>query len=341
MVMSQSKSIEKFTDRLKNWKKSGSGKTQNKDIIWFPKPRTELTDMRSMLKVAYITQQENLKSQKINFFKENQLAKTLASMGSITRPGVGILNTVAEYEDEVTANQPDVSSFRMLNRIFRFMGFVTRNSDIPNSYIVTDLGKQFVKFNGPYPSKIGSLDENDFVVKQLVNANMFSVHDEPKMWDTRFRNRLVVNLLRCTKVSGYITNHEAVVTAFALKDERDNNQIKQMLNRLRRLRSGVIDMTQAYQECSVDPFNKSSTNNAYDSPKVLTSLCRQTGLFENQTVSIIESSFGDLSNVYDPMFSVSSKLSKPRVVNVLSDYGKQILLEETTKRLIGFEELIR
>lgn len=338
--MSLSSAHKVLADRLSSWSTTSAGKTKNKDIIWFPKPRTELTDMRRMLKIAYNTQQENVKSGEGEFFKENQLAKTLASMGSITRPGVGVSTTITEYENELTANQPDVSSFRMLNRIFRLLGFVARNLTGSNRYVVTDLGKQFVKFEGPFPSKIGTLSENDFVVERLINASVFSVHDKPNFWDTRFRNRIVINLLRCTALNGYITNHEAVVTAFALKDERDIDQINQMLDRLRRLHSGQLDMVGAYQECKLDPHNSSVTSNAYDSPKVLTSICRQTGLFESATMGLKDSSFGDLSDTYNTMFAANSQLSKPRVVNILSDYGRNVLANELPKRVIGFENLI-
>ena len=325
--------------RLTNWNCNKLGKTQNKDIIWFPKPRTEITDMRRMLNIANITQQENASTNNGDFFEENQLAKTLASMGSITRPGVGIDNTVSEYKDEQTANQPDVSSFRMLNRIFRFLGFVARDLTGSNRYVVTNLGKQFIKFEGPFPSKIGTLNEKDFFVEQLMNASVFNIHDHLHFWDTRFRNRIVVNLLRCTNEFGYITNHEAVVTAFALKDERDDQQVIQMLERLRRLHSGELDMVAAYRECNLDPYNKSVTNNAYDSPKVLTSICRQVGLFEDSTIKLKESTFGNLINKYNTMFT-NSTISKPRVINVLSDFGRHILENELTKKVIAIDNLI-
>lgn len=337
--MSVSNPHQKLLERLNSWNQHGSGKTQNKDIIWFPKPRTEITDMRRMLKIAYVTQQKNVDVGEGEYFEENQLAKTLASMGSITRPGVGVANTISEYENEQTANQPDVSSFRMLNRIFRLLGLVVRDLSGSNRYAVTDLGIQFVKFEGTFPSKIDSLDENDFVAERLVNATVFSVHDEPRMWDTRFRNRIVVNLLRCTDKYGYITNHEAVVTAFALKDERDNNQVAKMLDRLQRLHSGKLDMVSAYQECNLDPYDKSATSNAYDSPKVLTSICRQTGLFESITVGTDDKRFGDIKKLYQTMFAVNSQLSMPRVVNVLSDYGRRVLKKELSKKVVGFDNL--
>lgn len=338
--MSECSLHQKLLDRINNWDVPASGKTQNKDIIWFPKPRTEITDMRKMLHIANIVQQENIDTDKGEFFEENQVAKILATMGSITRPGVGIENTISEYDSEQTANQPDVTSFRMLNRILRLLGFVARESSAANRYVVTDVGKQFVNFEGSFPAKIGTLNENDFVVERLVNASVFSVHDEPRMWDTRFRNRIVVNLLRCTEVNGYITNHEAVVTAFALKDERDDTQINQMIDRLHRLRSGRLDMIGGYQECNLDPHSTSATNNAYDGPKVLTSICRQTGLFESSTIGLKDAPFDNLGDVYKKMFDTDSELSKPRVVNILSDYGRNVLANELQKRVIGFDNLI-
>lgn len=326
-------------NRLKSWGSPNTGKTQNKEIIWFPKPRTDLNDMRKILKIAHKKQLENQAKGTGCFFVENDVAVDLANLGTITRPGVSSDSTVNEYEKEQTANKPHVSSFRMLNRIYRLLGFVTRELSGSNRYKLTDVGIQFTKFEGTFPSTVGTLSEKEFVVKRLVNANVFSVHDTPSMWDTRFRNRIVVNLLWCTSLNGYITNHEAVVTAFALKDERDHKQVKKIIQRLHDLRSSKIDMIDAYKQCSINPFDSSATNNAYDSPKVLTSLCRQTGLFESSTVPLKESPFGDLRTMYKKMFSRKSSIKKPSVVNILTDYGKEVLKIENKKRVVGFEEL--
>jgi len=328
-----------LVNRLRNWEKRSSGKTKNKDIIWFPKPRTDLGDMRKMLTIAYEKQIENEKSGNGIYFEENELSKELAKLGTITRPGTGVEETISEYENEQTANQPHVSSFRMLNRIFRLLGWTTRHVNSPNRYVVTDVGIQMTKFREVFPSKIGNLYENDLVVRSLLNANVFSVNDNLDMWDTRFRNRIVVNLLRCANVYGYITIQEAIVTAFALKDERDPLQVKQMIDRMKNLHEGKITMIDAYKECRIDPLDSSSANNAYDSPKVLTSLCRQTGLFEHESVPLNSLPYGDLRQIYDRMFKGKSAIKSPQVVNVITDYGRSVLVKERQKKVIGFEQL--
>lgn len=337
--MSLSNPHKVLADRLSSWNKNATGKTKNKDIIWFPKPRTDLMDMRKILKFAYKKQLKNKSNGTGDFFIENRVAVELADLGTITRPGVGSQNTVSEYKEESTPNQPHVSSFRMLNRIYRLLGFVTRDLSNSNGYKLTDVGIQFTKFDGIFPSTIGNLSEKDFVVERLMNVSVFSIHDNLNMWDTRFRNRIVVNLLRCASIFGYITNYEAVVTAFSLKDERNPEQIKKIIQRLHKLHEDKIDMVDAYKECSIDPFNSSATNNAYDSPKVLTSLCRQTGLFESKTLRLIDTPFGDLRPLYKKMFNRKSSIKKPSVVNILTNYGKEILIQERKKRLVGFEEL--
>jgi len=313
------------------------GKTRNVDIIWFPKPTAILTDMRNKLKVAYEQQLAKQKQKDEKYFVENEVAEELARRGAFTRPGADASALIEEYEEEPTPDKPHISSFRMTNRLFRFMGWTTRRVGYKNHYVVTDLGVQMTKFSGQFPGIIGNLSERDLVVRSLVNFGLFSVNDHPDQWDTRFKQRTVVNLLRVTAEYGYICNNELVVTAFALKDERDAKQVKEMMQRLRRLREGKITMIQAFEEVGVDPQSSSSVNNAYDGPKVLLSLCRQAGLLTKGSVEA--TLFGDLRPLYSRMHHGISKIKEPRVVNIISDYGREILKEELGRRLVWFDEL--
>ena len=61
-----------------------------------------------MLKIALQSQLTNQQNGEGEYFQENQVAKDLAGMGSITRPGVSTTKTVQEYANEQTANQPAV-----------------------------------------------------------------------------------------------------------------------------------------------------------------------------------------------------------------------------------------
>ena len=69
--MSLSNPHKVLADRLATWNKNSTGKTKNKDIIWFPKPRTDLTDMRKILKFAYKKQLKNKSNGTGDFFIEN------------------------------------------------------------------------------------------------------------------------------------------------------------------------------------------------------------------------------------------------------------------------------
>jgi hypothetical protein len=159
------------------------------------------------------------------------------------------------------------------------------------------------------------------------------------MWDTRFKQRLVVNLLRVISEYGYASNYELVVTAFALKDERNSNQVEAMMDRLRYLHDGSITMVDAFKQVKIDPYNESAVNNAYDSPKVLLSLCRQCGLLFPRTFSVEDTPFGDLRRIYARMHRDPSKIKSPRVVNVISDEGKAVLAQELKKQVVWFDEL--
>jgi hypothetical protein len=328
-----------LAEAFKRWGSLRGGKTRNIDIIWFPKPITNLTDMREKLKVAYEMQSEKEKKEGKAYFIENEVAEELAKRGAFTRPSTSAEELIEEYKEEATPDKPHISSFRMQNRLFRFLGWTTRRVGYSNEYVVTDLGIQMTKFAGPFPASIGPLSERELVVRSLLNFRVFSVNDHINQWDTRFKQRIVVNLLRITSVYGYISNNELVVTAFALKDERDPHQLKEMIKRLRRLHEGKITMVDAFKEVGIDPYNSSAVNNAYDGPKVLLSLCRQTGLLYEKTIPLKSSPFGDLRPLYEMMHKDKSAIKKPRVVNVITDFGKEVLRQEEEKTVIWFDEL--
>jgi hypothetical protein len=330
---------KELTDAFKRWDSLRGGKTRNVDIVWFPKPITNLTDMREKLKVAYEMQVVRKQKEGKAYFIENDVAEELAKRGAFTRPATAAEELIEEYEEETTPNKPHISSFRMQNRLFRFLGWTTPRVGYKNQYMITDLGIQMTKFAGPFPSTIGSLSERDLVVKALTNFGVFSVNDHINQWDTRFKQRIVVNLLRVTTTYGYISNNELVVTAFALKDERDLDQVEEMMHRLRRLHDGEITMTDAFEEVGVNPYNSSAVNNAYDGPKVLLSLCRQAQLLCEKTVPLESSPYGDLRPLYERMHHDRSAVKKPRVVNVITEFGRDVLDSELKKTVIWFDEL--
>ena len=330
---------KEIAEALGRWDSLRGGKTRNVDIIWFPKPITNLTDMRNKLKVAYEQQLIKSKEEGEAYFVENEVAEELARRGAFTRPGTGTKEVIEEYEEETTPDKPHISSFRMQNRLFRFLGWTTRRIGFTNQYVVTDLGVQMTKFSGPFPSSIGTLFERDLVIKSLVNLGLFSINDAVDQWDTRFKQRIVVNLLRVAAKYGYISNNELVVTAFALKDERDSGQVHEMMERLRKLHDGEITMIEAFKEVDVNPYNLSAVNNAYDGPKVLLSLCRQTGLLFNKSVYVGSTPYGNLKPLYSRMHKGTSAIKTPRVVNLITDHGREVLAEELTKQVVWFDEL--
>ena len=107
---------------LASWSRLRGGKTINKEIVWFPKPSTSLTDMRGKLQVALELQEVHRRDGGNEYFAEDEVASELARRGAITRPSVPVDRTIQEYEDEQVANQPHISSFRLQNRIFRLLG---------------------------------------------------------------------------------------------------------------------------------------------------------------------------------------------------------------------------
>lgn len=312
--------------------KRKGGRTVSREIIWFPKPSTDLKDMRDKLKVAMVHQQ------KLGFFLENDVANRLVNAGALTRRFLSPQDIVSQYQDETTANQPHISSFRMQNRIFRFLGWTERVVDQANAYRVTQLGEQISKFTGYFPGQIGSLNERDLVVESLMDFTFFSVNDELRYWDGRFRQRLFLNIIRMASIYGYITNNELVVTGFALKDDRNQEQIDEIIDRIHRLHNGSISMPGAYKEVGIDPYKKSAVKNAYDSPKVALSLCRQAGLLERKNITDDEIP-DTIYELYKRMHQPRTQLSTPRVVNCITRLGRETLEREITKTSVWFDEL--
>lgn len=308
------------------------GRTVSREIIWFPKPSTDLKDMRDKLKIAMIQQRA------LGFFRENDIAKKLVNAGALTRRALSPQDIIDQYQKETTANQPHISSFRMQNRIFRFLGWTERIVGQANVYRVTQLGEQISKFTGYFPGQMGHLNERDLVIESLMNFTFFSVNDELRYWDGRFRQRLFLNIIRMASIYGYITNNELVVTAFALKDDRNKEQIDEIVDRLHRLHDGEVTMPEAYKEVEVDPYNRSAVNNVYDSPKVALSLCRQAGILENKNIT--DAGLPDnLSEFYKQMHQPRTQLSTPRVVNCITPLGRKVLESERTKTCVWFDEL--
>ncbi len=331
--------LSTLTEALGKWDSLRGGKTRNTELVWIPKPITNLADMRRKLAVALKVQLGRSEELGAESFIENEVAEELVRSGAFTRPGTATDELMEEYEEETEANQPHLSSFRMQNRLFRFLGWTTRVPGKPNEYRVTHRGKQISQFTGNFPGKIGTLSERDLVLKSLVNWGVFSVNDNVDQWDTRFKQRIIVNVLRVAAEYGYITNNELVVTAFALKDERNPQEIDLMMDRLRRLHDGRLSIYDAFTEVGVDPDVNSAVTGAYDGPKVVTSLCRQVNLFEPETSQLKEAPFGDLRDLYAKMHQKKGKVSKPRVVNLITPLGEQILEQELEKATVWFDEL--
>src|SRR2546425_10793736 len=79
---------------IARWDKLRGGKTVNKEIVWFPKPSTSLTDMRGKLQVALEIQEAHRKTIGDEYFGEDEVAAELARRGAITRPSVPLDRTI-------------------------------------------------------------------------------------------------------------------------------------------------------------------------------------------------------------------------------------------------------
>lgn len=302
------------------------------EYTWIPKSKTYLREYREFLKICYDVQKRD------GFFNDRTVGEEMVNRRAIVDRDNTAETYIEKYGSKTIGNQSYVSNARMMIRICRWLGWMT-SGDGKAKFYLTPYGINLTVFEGEFPNKISELNEYDYVLKAFSKMKFYSANDSPQYRNPRFKQRIFLNMLRVLSNFDHCSHYELVVSAFVLKDERDQKEYELLLDRIYRLKKHKITIGQALAECNLDCKNKSSVTGVYDGPKVMLSFARQLGLVENIPVSKLETP--KIYKEYSLMYKNSGYI-KPhgvKFVSSLTDKGRQFVEKYSGKTVIWFDEL--
>lgn len=310
-----------------------SGYTGRKldEYVWIPKPKTDLREYRLNLKLCKDVQEQN------GFFNDKLVGEYAVEEGNIYDGKLEPDGYLEKYKEKDTSMKTYVSNVRMFIRIARFLGWVTAVPEADAKYLLTDRGEILTRFRGEFPDTSGGLNEADIMRRSFGNLCFYSINDEPRYWNPRFKTRLFLNMLSFIRDYSFCHHLELAVTAFTLKDERDEQELERKQQILDDLRSGEIDLVDAFKMNDF-PLDKSTKTGVYDGPKVLLSFARQLGLVEGTYISKMENS-DEIYGIYDREYETHPHAGTPRKVHKITSEGEQFLDKYMSRTKIWFDEL--
>jgi len=240
------------------------------NVIWFPRSKTDPREIREVLKLAFKTQKENPEG----FFNDKLLGEQMAKIGSISVVGLDGKKYIDSYEGKSIGDVSYITNARMLMRLFRFLGFVTRTEK--GKYVLTDHGRLYCTFSGDFPDYKDKTSEEHILLESLSNFAFYSVNDDPAYRDAKFKIRPFVWLLHVLSFEPQCI-YQLIVTAFASHSEspEEEERIKSILNNLR---NGNTDLRQEWKNVGLNADDYSCVHNFYDSVKILVYLGMSLGL---------------------------------------------------------------
>lgn len=242
------------------------------NVIWFPRSKTDPREIRGVLKLALKTQEENPGG----FFNDKLLGEQMAQIGSINVVGLDGKKYIDSYEGKSIGDVSYITNARMLIRLFRFLGFVTRAEK--GKYRLTDLGKLYCTFSGDFPDHQGDLSEESMLLESLSSFAFYCVNDDPTYRDKRFRVRPFVWLLYTLSLEPQCI-YQLIVTVFASRSESEQEK-ERITTVLRSLRAGRTDLKKEWKKVGLNADDYSCVHNFYDSAKILVYLGMSLGLID-------------------------------------------------------------
>lgn len=291
------------------------------NVIWFPRSKTDPREIREVLKLALKTQGENPEG----FFNDKMLGEKMALIGSINVVGYGGAKYIDSYKGKNTADVSYITNARMLIRLFRFLGFVTRLGK--GRYVLTDLGIRYCSFVGDFPNHSNGTSEEQMLLDSLANFGFYCVNDDSSFRDAKFRIRPFVWLLNCMSIEPQCI-FQLIVTTFASQAE-DGREIKRIKSILHNLRSGDTSLKAEWGKLGLDADDYSCVHNFYDSAKILVYLGASLGLIEK---------------ISDPQYGkrISGKarhLKQATTFYALTKKGLHFLKNNLSNRLVYYDEI--
>lgn len=239
-------------------------------VIWFPRSKTDPREIREVLKLALIAEEDS----QGKVFNDKILGEKMAHVGSINVVGLDGKRYIESYKGKSTGNISYITNARMIMRLLRFLGLVSRVSK--GEYKVTELGKLYTKFSGDFPSNFMGESEEAILLQSLSDFGLYSVNDDSIYRDPNFKMRPFIWLLYSISIEPQCI-FQLIVTTFASKAE-DKNEISRIKTILRELREGKTTLSEEWKKVRLDPDDYSCVHNFYDSAKILVYLGTSLGL---------------------------------------------------------------
>lgn len=291
------------------------------NVIWFPRSKTDPREIREVLKVALIAQKENPE----NYFNDKILGVKMARIGSINVIGLGGDEYIESYQGKSIGDVSYITNARMLMRLFRFLGLVTRESK--GKYVVTDLGELYCKFNGDFPNFAEGLFEEKVLLDSLANFSFYCVNDDATFRDSKFRVRPFYWLLHTLTLEPQCI-YQLIITAFASQSE-GVKEVKRIQSILDNLRKGKTNLKAEWEKAGLDPDDYSCVHNFYDSAKILVYLGVSLGLIEKVS-----------DPVYGKKISGNAKnLKQATIFYRPTEKGKNFVSINSVNKLVYYDEL--
>lgn len=213
------------------------------NVIWFPRSKTDPREIREVLKLAAKTQEDNPAA----FFNDKLLGLYMAQIGSINVVGLDGKKYIDSYEGKSIGDVSYITNARMLMRLFRFLGFVTRVEK--GKYTLTDLGKLYCTFSGDFPDFRNGISEERMILESLANFAFYSVNDDPAYRDAKFRIRPFVWLLYTLSLEPQCI-YQLIVTAFASCSE-NREEVDRIKSILHNLQAGNTDLKREWKKSRI------------------------------------------------------------------------------------------
>lgn len=308
---------------MDNYKVKTSTNSSRKypNVMWFPRSKTDPQEIREVLKIAKIVQEENPEG----FFNDKTLGLRMASIGSINVVGKIGTKYIESYEGKSIGDVSFITNARMIMRLLRFLGLVTRLEK--GKYVLTDLGITYSNFTGDFPSIIDSVSEKEMLSKSLADFAFYSVNDDSTYRDSSYKIRPFIWLLKVLSVEPQCI-YQLIVTAFASRDESEEEMIR-IKEILRNLRDKSTNLEKEFEKLGLDANNYSCVHNFYDSVKILIYLGNKLGYIT-----------GENNPKYGKRIAGEARnLKQASKFYLLTEEGKRYLQEYGSSKLLFYEDL--
>lgn len=276
--------------------------------VWIPKSKTDLREFREIIKICYSLEQ------KTGYFSDKTLGAEMVSLRAIVDRDNTADSYIEKYQGKSIGNQSYTSNARMMLRILRWLGLVTKDYDPEKSgkFYLTPHGLKFVNFSGPFPSKYSNYDELKLYEEFFANLRFYSVNDDIRYRNYYFRQRFFYNMIKVLGELIFATHYELALSALVLRNDSDE-EFSEKIGKIKECRYGKRNLRWLMHEYGLDCDNKSTLTGIYDGPKVLLSFAKQMGLVEEMSISDKTDESKKVLEIYSSMYSSSGHVTSKSI----------------------------